>query len=359
MRSSAPPAPPEPPFDAILLVSFGGPEGPEDVMPFLENVTRGKPVPRERLEAVAEHYHHFGGKSPINDHCRALIAALRAELSANGVDLPIYWGNRNWHPLLPDTLRQMEHDGITRAVAVFTSAFSSYSGCRQYQENIAAAQLEVGHGAPRIDKVRPFFHHPGFLQAVTERTRSALSTLSEAQREVAHVLFTAHSIPNAMAATCAYQAQLIEASRIVAEAVGAPSHELVYQSRSGPPQVPWLGPDVTEHLDTLVERGVSAVVVVPIGFLSDHVEVLWDLDEEAREKAQAIGLTFVRAGTVGTHPAFVSALCELVQERLIESAEMGVAPRFLGAGPALPSTCPPGCCAYNPQRPPAGAPRSD
>ena len=351
MRTKPPPPPPEPPFDAILLVSFGGPEGPDDVMPFLENVTRGKPVPRERLLAVAEHYHHFGGKSPINDHCRELIAALRVELTAHGVDLPIYWGNRNWHPLLPDTLREMQRDGVQRAVAVFTSAFSSYSGCRQYQENIAAAQAEVGEGAPRVDKVRPFFHHPGFLQAVTDRTRDALATLPEAQRAQAHFLFTAHSIPNAMSATCAYEAQLAEASRIVADAVGAASHELVYQSRSGPPQVPWLEPDVTDHLATVAARGVSAVVVVPIGFLSDHVEVLWDLDEEAREKALSLGLTFARAGTVGSHPAFVAALRELVQERLIESTEARVTPRFVGVGPALPSTCPPGCCAYNPQRP--------
>lgn len=351
MHSKPPPPPVEPSFDAILLVSFGGPEGPDDVMPFLENVTRGKPVPRERLLAVAEHYHHFGGKSPINDHCRELIAALRAELRDNGVDLPIYWGNRNWHPLLPDTLSQMQRDGVQRAVAVFTSAFSSYSGCRQYQENIAAARAEVGHGAPRVDKVRPFFHHPGFLHAVTERTREAVAALPEDQRAGAHFLFTAHSIPNAMAATCAYEKQLAEASRLVAEAVGAGSFELVYQSRSGPPQVPWLGPDIVDHLPDVAARGVSAVVVVPIGFLSDHVEVLWDLDEEAREKAQALGLGFARAGTVGTHPAFVAALCELVQERLIESTEAIVAPRFLGAGPALPSTCPPGCCAYTPQRP--------
>ncbi|MCB9630443.1 MAG: ferrochelatase [Sandaracinaceae bacterium] len=339
------------PFDAILLVSFGGPEGPEDVMPFLENVTRGKPVPRERLLAVAEHYQHFGGKSPINDHCRELITALRAELNAHGVTLPIYWGNRNWHPLLPDTLRSMERDGVRRALAIFTSAFSSYSGCRQYQENIAAARAEVGAHAPRVEKVRPFYNHPGFLGAVVERTREALSTLDAEQRAQAHVLFTAHSIPTAMAATCAYEAQLQEAAAFVAEAVGVASHEVVYQSRSGPPQVPWLEPDVCDHLEVLAARGVGPVVVVPIGFLSDHVEVLWDLDEEARVKAEALGLRFVRAGTVGTHPSFVAALRELVEEGLGRVA----APRFVGAGPALPAQCAPGCCAYSPQRPPAAA----
>ncbi|MCA9578342.1 MAG: ferrochelatase [Polyangiales bacterium] len=338
--------PSTPPVDAILLVSFGGPEGPDDVLPFLENVTRGKPVPRERLLAVAEHYQHFGGKSPINDHCRALIAALRVELDAHGVSLPMYWGNRNWHPLLPDTLRAMRADGVQRALAVFTSAFSSYSGCRQYQENVAAAQAEVGEGAPVVDKVRPFYNHPGFLGAVVERTREALATLNDDERGRAHLLFTAHSIPTAMAATCAYEAQLVSAAGMVARALDAASHEVVYQSRSGPPQVPWLEPDVCDHLEALAARGVGPVVVVPIGFLSDHVEVLWDLDEEARLAAERLGVRFVRAATVGTHPLFVSALRELIQEGLGQAT-----PRVLGDAPALPARCPPGCCAYAPQRP--------
>jgi ferrochelatase len=346
----APAGPPDAPGsapDAILLVSFGGPEGPDDVMPFLENVTRGKPVPRERLLAVAEHYQHFGGKSPINDHCRALIAALRVELDRHGVSLPIYWGNRNWHPLLPDTLRDMQRDGVRRAVAIFTSAFSSYSGCRQYQENLDAARAEVGQGAPVIDKVRLFYNHPGFLGAVVDRARDALASLPGEARGGARLLFTAHSIPTAMAATCAYEAQLQEAARYVASELGAPSYDVVYQSRSGPPQVPWLEPDVRDHLRVLAERDKAAVVVVPIGFLSDHVEVLWDLDQEARLDAEALGLPFARAATVGSHPLFVSALRELVQESLGQVTT----PRFVGAGPALSARCAPDCCAYAPTRP--------
>jgi ferrochelatase len=333
-------------YDAFLLVSFGGPEGPSDVLPFLENVLRGRNVPRERLLQVAGHYQHFGGVSPINAQNRALLAAVQNEFAAAGAKLPVYFGNRNWHPLLPDTLRQMKADGVRHAIAFFTSVFSSYSGCRQYRENIAAAQAAVGDGAPAIDKLRVFFNHPGFIEPMIELARGALDRIPANRRAAAHLLFTAHSIPLAMAQNCQYEAQLRESSRLVAEAVGHDHWRVVYQSRSGPPLQPWLGPDIG---DALTEIAVSSgqqtvsqadVVTIPIGFISDHMEVLFDLDEEVAHKAAELNINFIRAGTVGTHPRFVRMIRELVEERLTET------PKRLSLGSFGPShdICPADCC---------------
>lgn len=342
-------------YDALLVVSFGGPEGPDDVLPFLENVLRGRNVPRERMLAVAEHYHHFGGVSPINAQNRALIAAVEAEFAAAGLKLPIYFGNRNWHPLLPDTLGKMRTDGVRRAIALFTSAFSSYSGCRQYRENISAAQQLVGEGAPQVDKLRAFFNHPGFIEPMIERTLAALEELPPERRASAHLMFSAHSIPLAMAQNCEYERQLREASRLVAEGVEHANWRIVYQSRSGPPTQAWLEPDVNDVLKEIAatrekrpdQPGSADVVVVPIGFISDHIEVLYDLDDEARRKAEDLGLNLVRAGTVGTHPRFVRMIRELVVER-ITSATVRLALGTLGASHDV---CPSDCCQYEPRRP--------
>lgn len=334
-------------FDAILVVSFGGPEGMDDVIPFLQNVTRGRNVPRERLEEVAHHYELFGGVSPINAQNRALIAALRHELDEHEIELPIYFGNRNWHPLLPDTLRQMADDGVERGLAFFTSAFSSYSGCRQYRENLYDAQATAGPNAPEVLKTRMFWNHPGFVEANAEHVRSALSQIPVGQRPGTHLAFTAHSIPQAMASQCRYEAQLAETARLVASAAGVEDYALVYQSRSGPPAVPWHGPDICEHLPSLAQRGVSDVVISPIGFVSDHVEVLFDLDVEARAVADELGLTMVRASTVGTHPAFVGMIRELIEERL-----SGEAPRrALGRSGPGHDVCPVNCCLPGSGRP--------
>jgi ferrochelatase len=309
-----------PDYDALLLLSFGGPEGPDDVMPFLENVTRGRGVPRERLLEVAEHYAHFGGKSPLNEQVRDLGARLSAALDASGQALPIYIGHRNWRPFLSDTVAEMKAAGVRRALAFATSAFSSYSGCRQYLEDIERARAAVGDGAPIIDKIRPFFDHPRFIEAVAGQVSSAQGEVGPG----AHVVFTAHSIPMSMASGCAYAAELAEASRLVAARVGAPSSSLAYQSRSGPPAVPWLEPDVRDELRALHARGVGEVVLAPIGFVSDHVEVLYDLDVEARAIADELGLRIARASTASTHPAFIALVEELV------------------ATP--PSACAAGCC---------------
>jgi protoporphyrin/coproporphyrin ferrochelatase len=327
------------PYDALLVVSFGGPEGPDQVMPFLENVLRGRNVPRERMLAVAEHYQHFGGVSPINAQNRALIAALREELRGHGIDLPIYWGNRNWQPLLPDTLREMAQHGVRRALAFFTSIFSSYSGCRQYRENIAAAQEIVGPAAPQVDKIRAFFNHPGFIAAMADRVSESLARFGD-ERSKAKILFTAHSIPASMAANCRYETQLRESSRLVAEAVDNGNWRLVYQSRSGPPSQPWLEPDVGVALRELAAERTRNVVVAPIGFISDHMEVMYDLDEEARAIANELGLHMERAGTVGVHPRFVQMIRELIVERMSDN------PQRLAIGNLPPShdVCPVDCC---------------
>lgn len=345
-------------YDAILVVGFGGPEGREDVMPFLENVLRGRNVPRERMLEVAEHYDRFGGVSPLNGQVRALIAALRPELQHRGIPMPIYWGNRNWHPMLADTMKQMVGDGVRQALAVVLAAYSSYSSCRQYREDIQRAREAVGEAAPRVDKLRVFYNHPGFIAANADRVRDALEQVPADRRGAAHLAFTAHSLPSAMAEGCRYVEQLTETCRLVAEAIGVgPDRwQLVYQSRSGRPTDPWLEPDIVDHLRTLGGRGVADVVVHPVGFLSDHMEVLYDLDNEARRACDATGLNMVRAGTVGMHPAFVAMIGELIEERVRGSSDRRATGRF---GPSH-DVCPVDCCpppARPPQRPGA-TPRS-
>lgn len=335
------------PYDALLVVSFGGPDRPEDVMPFLENVLRGKPVPRERMLEVAEHYYHFGGKSPINEQNRALIRALEAALERHGPKLPVYWGNRNWHPLLADTLRQMKDTGVRRALAFFTSAFSSYSGCRQYRENIEQAQAEVGAGAPQVDKLRAFFNHPLFIEVMAERVSEALAQIPAERRAAARLLYTAHSIPLGMAQNCRYEDQLREACRLVDEAIGRSDGRLVYQSRSGSPSQPWLEPDVNDVLRQLAAEDAKDVVITPIGFISDHLEVLYDLDTEAQQLSQALGLNMVRAGTAGVHPKFIAMIRDLIQERTTASPER----RTLGLLGPCPDICPADCCRYEVTRP--------
>ncbi len=312
----------------------------DDVMPFLENVLRGRNVPHERMLAVAHHYELFGGVSPINQQNRDLIAALRQSLDAHGIDLPIYWGNRNWHPLLPDTLREMARDGRRHALAYITSAYSSYSGCRQYLEDIERAQHEVGPDAPQVSALRRFYNHPDFIRANADRVRAALETIPEPQRSGAVVVFTAHSIPLSMAQNSRYVSQLHEAGRLIAESLGIARWQLAYQSRSGPPSQPWLEPDIGDTLRVLKKEGEAAVVVAPIGFLSDHVEVLYDLDVEARQLADELGLTMARAQTVGTHPAFV----DMVRQLIVERIQPGTERRALGPDGPGSDTCGADCC---------------
>jgi ferrochelatase len=327
-------------YDAILLVSFGGPEKPDDVLPFLENVLRGKPVPRERMLEVAEHYYHFGGRSPINAQNRALKAALEAELREHGIRLPVYWGNRNWHPMLADTMAEMKRDGIRHALGFFTSAYSSYSGCRQYRENIAAAQQVVGEGAPQVDKIRAFYNHPGYIETVAAHAREALARVPDERRADARLLFTAHSIPMSMANTSRYVEQLEEASRLVAEAMPHSAHRLVFQSRSGSPSQPWLGPDILEAIDEEHAAGAKDIVIVPIGFVSDHMEIIFDLDTQARERCEQLGITYQRGHTAGTHPRFVSMIRELIVERMTGGAERPA----LGCQGPCHDVCPIDCC---------------
>lgn len=324
-------------YEAVLIVSFGGPEKPEDVLPFLENVTRGRNVPRERLLEVAEHYYHFGGKSPINDQCRELMAKLRNELAAHGPNLPVYWGNRNWHPFLADTLREMRDDGIHNALAFVTSAYSSYSSCRQYLENIAAAQAQAGEGAPKIDKLRAFHNQPGFIEACADRVREAMGQFLRNEPNSFRLVISAHSIPCSMAETSDYEKQLRETSRLVANAVGIERWDLVFQSRSGVPSQPWLGPDILDHLRQLHGEGVTNVVVAPLGFLSDHMEVLYDLDVEAATLAKELGIRMIRAGTVGTHPAFIRMIGELILEptQIVCPPDCCPAPQRAGRPPVL------------------------
>jgi ferrochelatase len=337
-------------YDAVLLVSFGGPDGPDDVLPFLENVLRGRNVPRERMLEVAEHYYHFGGKSPINEQNLALLAALRAELDRRGPRLPVYWGNRNWHPLLPDTLREMADAGVKRAIAFVTSGFSCYSGCRQYRENIAAAREAVGERAPVVDKIRVFFNHPGFVEPLAANVRTALGRFPAELRADVPVLFTAHSIPMSMADTSRYVPQLEESSRLVAERAGAHDWRLVWQSRSGPPTQPWLEPDVCDVIRQLHAAGTRQLVIAPIGFISDHMEVLYDLDTEAAELCAELGIEMARAATVGTAPEFVGMVCDLIAERAWELPDRVA----IGSLPASHDVCPLDCCPA-PQRPPAAA----
>jgi ferrochelatase len=327
-------------YDALLIVAFGGPEGMEDVMPFLENVVRGRNVPRQRLLEVAHHYKLFGGVSPLNEQNRTLMSALQAEFETHGIELPIYLGNRNWHPFLADSLRQMAGDGVRNALAFFTSAYSSYSSCRQYLEDIAHAQAEVGPNAPQVHKLRAYYNHPGFIEPTIENVRDALVQIPAERRVSSHIAFTAHSIPLSMAQNCAYQAQLEEVARLVAEGVGHPHCQLVYQSRSGPPQQPWLEPDIGKHLEHLKAEGVEDVVVAPIGFISDHLEVVYDLDTEARQLAKKINLNMVRAATVGVHSTFVKMIRKLILERTVPNPTRD----FLGARGPSHDVCPINCC---------------
>jgi ferrochelatase len=336
--------------EALLVLGFGGPEGPDDVLPFLENVTRGRGIPRERLLDVAEHYTHFGGVSPINEQNRALTAAVEREFADAGLDLPVYWGNRNWSPYVEHVWQQMADDGIEHVYVFPTSGFASWSGCRQYHEDVARARSvftgAAPGGGPTAEKLPHYGDHPGFVQANAEALAAALASLPEDLRDTARLVATAHSIPDTMAAVAgpdggAYQAELLRSARLVVDAV-VPGRDvdLVWQSRSGPPSVPWLEPDVNDHLRALAAAGEKAVVVFPIGFVSDHVEVIWDLDNEAKETAEELGMAFVRAATAGTHPAFVTMVRELVEERRS------------GTPPRLGTNCPAHCCHV--RRRPAG-----
>lgn len=317
-------------YDALLVVSFGGPEGMSEVMPFLENVLRGRNVPQERLLQVAQQYEHFGGVSPINEHNRKLVQALSNALP----QLKVFWGNRNWHPFLRDTMFDMKAQGVKKALAFVTSAYSSYSGCRQYLEDIERAR-EAVQDAPQVEKLRAFFNHPLFVEANGQRLKSALAIADGAET----VVFTAHSLPREMAKQSPYEEQLRETSRLVAESAGVRNWHLAFQSRSGPPTQPWLEPDVRDCLSSLATAGTRNVLVSPIGFLSDHMEVMYDLDVLARATAEQIGLRLTRAQTVGTHPLFVEMVCELVRER----AE-GLPARAVGHYPPPDSACEPGCC---------------
>jgi ferrochelatase len=363
-------------YQALLVLSFGGPEGPDDVVPFLERVTAGRGVPRERLLEVAAHYDHFGGVSPINQRNRELIARIESALGEAGSDLPVYFGNRNWYPLVEDTVATMAADGVRRALVLATSAYGGYSACRQYQEDIARARASVGDGAPELVKLRHFFDHPEFVAAVADAVRAAAATLPEGSREQARLVFTAHSVPTAANAAAGvpaegghrYCRQVTEAARLVAGRLGstfgsmsgseagpgvgaergsgvaAGDHDVVWQSRSGPPSVPWLEPDVADHLDALHAKGVPAVVICPVGFVTDHVEVVWDLDNELAEQAVGYGMDFARAGTAGADERFARMVVELVREHT-----EGVPARTLGAVPSAGCTvngapCAVDCC---------------
>jgi protoporphyrin/coproporphyrin ferrochelatase len=354
-----------PSYDAFLLLSFGGPEGPDEVLPFLENVTRGRGVPRERLAEVAEHYYAVGGVSPINAQCRELLANVRAA----GLDLPMYWGNRNWHPFLEDTVREMADAGVERAIAFVTSAYSSYSACRQYYDDIGRAVAAVGPRAPAIDKIRPYFNHPGFIEPWAAGVADALAALDPDAQAGARLVCTAHSVPVGMAAASGsrtagtaggggsvggrYTAELREVSKLIAERTvgGSLPFDLAYQSRSGPPSVPWLEPDVNEHLARVAKDGASGVVVAPVGFVSDHMEVVHDLDVEAAETAASLGLPFARAKAPGSTPRFARPVCELVAERTDGAPALALGDLGLGAFAGGALNCPADCCRYAPQRP--------
>ncbi|MFJ6750298.1 MULTISPECIES: ferrochelatase [unclassified Streptomyces] len=363
-----------PPYDALLLLSFGGPEGPDDVVPFLENVTRGRGIPRERLKEVGQHYFLFGGVSPINAQNRALLDALREDFAEHGLDLPVYWGNRNWAPYLTDTLRAMVRDGHRRIAVLATSAYASYSGCRQYRENLAdalAVLQDEGLPVPRVDKLRHYFNHPGFVRPMIDGVLASLAELPQDAREGAHIAFTTHSIPTAAADTSgtpadhtedgtggAYVAQHLDVARVIADAVRAETGvdhpwRLVYQSRSGAPHIPWLEPDICDHLEAVHRQGVPAVVMAPIGFVSDHMEVKYDLDTEATAKAAELGLPVARSATVGADPRFAAAVRELLLERA--AAERGGTPERCALGALGPGhdLCPVGCCPARAARPAA------
>lgn len=340
------------PYDALLLCSFGGPNGPDDVIPFLKNVTRGKGIPEERLAEVGEHYHHFGGRSPINEQNLALVAALQQELSRRGIELPVIWGNRNWPPYTVDTLRDARAFGVQRVLTIVTSAYASYSGSRQYREHLAAAVAELGD-APQIDIVRPFFNDPGFVGANIEAIEEASQQL-EGGLDGAHIVYVTHSIPDTMqdasAVTGPGYREQHEDVRATIDAALAERHgvdvasSLAYCSRSGSPHVPWLEPDVNDHLEALAAQGVTKVIIAPIGFISDHMEVAFDLDVEALETAAEHGIAAVRAGTVGVRPTFVAGLVDLVLERAARERGEASEPRVVGSLAPLPDVAPPDSC---------------
>jgi ferrochelatase len=332
--------------DGFLLLSFGGPQAPDEVMPFLRNVTGGRGIPEERLAEVAQHYLHYGGVSPITAQNEALLGAISAEFERRGITLPVYFGNRNWRPYLTDTARQMDADGVRHALVLATSATGSYSGCRQYREDLARTTDELAGAAPRFTKLRHYFDHPGFIAANVAAVRAALASIGGDPADPVRLVFTAHSVPNSMNENAGpsgglYLAEQLATARLVAEAVRGPEAEfdLVWQSRSGPPSVRWLEPDINEHLRTLAEQGVRRVVVAPTGFISDHMEVIWDLDNEAAETATELGLQFVRAGTAGTHPSFVAAIVDLVAEQMT-----GANAEHLGELGLCGVDCPAFCC---------------
>ncbi len=347
-------------YDAIVVMSFGGPEGPDEVVPFMENVTRGRGIPRERLVEVSAHYQLFGGVSPINQHNRELIAALTTELSAAGISLPIYWGNRNWHPLIDDTIETMRADGIRRALMFVTSGFSSASGCRQYREDVLRACEKVGDGSPLVDKIRVFYNHPGFIEPMVDHVVEQINSLTLGEARDIRIAFTAHSIPMSMASTSDYVQQLTEASRLIHAAVSARvgvswPWQLVYQSRSGAPGQPWLEPDICDHLADQHSEDASAVVMVPIGFISDHMEVVYDLDTQAREAAEKLGLVIRRAATVGTDPRFVAMIRELIEERIEVAAGTEPLKQALGVYGPNHDVCPADCCPMPAGRPTTAA----
>lgn len=341
------------PYDALLLCSFGGPNSYDDVIPFLQNVTRGKNIPEQRLREVGAHYYGFGGKSPINEQNLALRAALRDEAQARGLELPVLWGNRNWHPYTVDTLRDAAAFGAKRVLALVTSAYASYSGSRQYREHLAAARADLGDDAPEIDVLRPFFNDPGFIAANTASIREALESL-QGGHSGAHILYVTHSIPETMQAASAvtgpgYLAQHEDVRRTIDDKLAVLFHEhfsssLAYCSRSGDPRVPWLEPDVNRRLEQLVGEGVSKIVIAPIGFISDHMEVAYDLDVEAMQTAADHGVVAVRAATAGVRPEFVSGIVDMVLERAARERGEEVLASTVGELEPLPDIAPPDSC---------------
>ncbi|MBD0861543.1 ferrochelatase [Gordonia sp. zg691] len=368
MTSSLAPGGPVP-FDAVLFLSFGGPDGPQDVMPFLENVTRGRGIPRERLESVAEHYLHFGGVSPINRLNLDMIDALRADLGRRGIDLPVYFGNRNWNPMVEDTLAEMYRSGHRRILVFPTSAWGGYSGCRQYHEDIARAVAALAEREPAsatpagsvlLRKLPQYWSHPAFVAAGADAVRRAVDQLGPG--EVApRLVFTAHSVPNSADAASGpaadggglYSRQVMAASQAVADALGVADFDQVWQSRSGPPQIPWLEPDICDHLEDLHAQGVRRVVVYPVGFISDHLEVVWDLDNEAADVAERLGMDYVRADTVGTDPRFIEMIGDFVETYATGAGDLSA----MGCGDNG-RTCRERCCvpAARPTRPAVAQP---
>ncbi|WP_297453461.1 ferrochelatase [uncultured Corynebacterium sp.] len=329
-------------FDAVLLLSFGGPEKMADVRPFLENVTRGRGIPPERLDEVGAHYAHFGGKSPLNDLNREIVANLEAELARRGYDLPVYFGNRNWHPMAEDTAAQMADDGVKRALVFATSAWGGYSGCRQYHEDIARVRESLGDHAFDMEKIRSFYDHPLFIEAYADAVRKAFAKLPEDRRDEARLIFTAHSIPVSADKASGpvelggnlYSRQVNESAQLVADAVGVTDFDVVWQSRSGPEHVPWLEPDIVDHVEAEVAKGLRSAVVCPIGFISDHVEVAWDLDAELQEEMAHHDIVIERVATPGPTNAFTNMIVELIEERIAD-----VEPRRLGSEPLFGSAC--------------------